>query len=455
MPHRRGKITGWLEEAPPSVLNAYAIGTAFIAYFCMYAFRKPFTAATYSGLYFGGTQIELKTAFIISQVIGYTLSKFLGIKVVSEARRHQRLWLLVGLVVFSELAFVLFAIVPPVWKVFAIFLNGLPLGMVWGLVVRYLEGRRTSDILLAALSCSFIVSSGVFKDFGRAVLEGDKFHFFGLLLPNPLPPLDQFWMPAATGLLVLPVILIAFWFLNQVPEPTQADVAERTERKPMSGHRRYEFFIAFWPGLLPLIIAYVLLTVFRDFRDNFMVEVLDQLGYPYAENKDIMSRMELSVALGVFIAMALLYLVKDNRRGLLAALAIITAGFGVIGVATLLHLQGAISGFWWMALVGFGSYIAYVPYNSVLFDRLMASTHFVGTAVFAIYLADSAGYTGSVITLVGKDLLAAHTSRAEFLEVFCGFLSVIGLVTVVIGGVYFWRIGREVATVGGDVGSAP
>lgn len=455
MPHRRGKITGWLEESPPSVLNAYAIGTAFIAYFCMYAFRKPFTAATYSGLYFGGTQIELKTAFIISQVIGYTLSKFLGIKVVSEARRHQRLWLLVGLVVFSELAFVLFAIVPPVWKVFAIFLNGLPLGMVWGLVVRYLEGRRTSDILLAALSCSFIVSSGVFKDFGRAVLEGDKFHFFGLLLPNPLPPLDQFWMPAATGLLVLPVILIAFWFLNQVPEPTQADVAERTERKPMSGHRRYEFFIAFWPGLLPLIIAYVLLTVFRDFRDNFMVEVLDQLGYPYAENKDIMSRMELSVALGVFIAMALLYLVKDNRRGLLAALAIIAAGFGVIGVATLLHLQGAISGFWWMALVGFGSYIAYVPYNSVLFDRLMASTHFVGTAVFAIYLADSAGYTGSVITLVGKDLLAAHTSRAEFLEVFCGFLSVIGLVTVVIGGVYFWRIGREVTTVGGDVGSAP
>ncbi|MFO0788551.1 MAG: DUF5690 family protein [Pirellulales bacterium] len=454
MPHRRGNITSWLEQAPSSVLNAYAIGTAFVAYFCMYAFRKPFTAATYSGLYLANSDVELKTAFIISQVIGYTLSKFLGIKIVSEARRHQRLWLLIGLVVFSELAFVLFAVVPPTWKVFAVFLNGLPLGMVWGLVVRYLEGRRTSDILLAALSCSFIVSSGVFKDFGRAVLEGDQFHFFGLLLPNPLPAMDQFWMPAATGLLVLPVILTAFWFLNQVPEPTQLDVAERTERAPMSGHRRFEFFTAFWPGLLPLIIAYVLLTVFRDFRDNFMVEVLDQLGYPYAENKDIMSRMELGVALGVFVAMALLYLVKDNRRGLLAALGIIAAGFGVIGVATVLHLEGAISGFWWMALIGFGSYIAYVPYNSVLFDRLMASTHFVGTAVFAIYLADTAGYTGSVLTLLYKDRFAAHTSRAQFLETYCGVLGVVGVVTVLIGGAYFWQIGRVPAREGDGASSS-
>ena len=66
-----------------------------------------------------------------------------------------------GLIGWAELAMVLFAIVPNEWKVVAILLNGFPLGMIWGLMVRYLEGRRTSDILLAGLSCSFIIASGV------------------------------------------------------------------------------------------------------------------------------------------------------------------------------------------------------------------------------------------------------------------------------------------------------
>ncbi|MEW4451247.1 DUF5690 family protein, partial [Bremerella sp. JC817] len=39
----------------------------------------------------------------------------------------------------KDATLMLFAVVPVHWKVLAIFLNGLPLGMVWGLVVRYLE----------------------------------------------------------------------------------------------------------------------------------------------------------------------------------------------------------------------------------------------------------------------------------------------------------------------------
>ena len=438
----RGRITQWLERAPAGVLNGYAVFTAFAVYFCVYAFRKPFTAATYDGLQFAGTQIQLKTALVVSQLLGYTLAKYLGIKFVSEANRGRRLGMLLGLIAFAELALLLFAVAPPAWKVVAIFLNGVPLGMVFGLVVRYLEGRRTSDILLAGLACSFIVSSGVFKDVGRALLAGDVIRFFGLPLPNPLPPLDEFWMPAATGLLILPAFLLAVWLLNQVPEPTPQDMADRTEREPMTGPRRRQFLLAYLPGLLPLISAYVFLTVFRDYRDNYMVDVLDQLGYTYAQNKDIMSRMELGVALGVLATMGLLYLIKNNRRGLLAILAAVAAGFFIIGMATLLHMAGAISGFWWVALIGFGGYLAYVPYNSVLFDRLMASTHFVGTAVFAIYLADSAGYTGSCIIQIGKDVLAAQTSRTQFLEYFSLFLSVVGTLTVAAGGIYFWRLGR-------------
>ncbi len=439
----QGRITAWLERAPAGVMNAYTVCAAFTAYFCVYAFRKPFTAATFKGLYFGGTQIELKTAFVVSQIIGYTLAKFLGIKVCSEASRARRAWMLIGLIAVAECALILFAIVPPEWKVAAILLNGLPLGMVWGLVVRYLEGRRTSDILLAGLACSFIVASGVFKDIGRAVMAGDAIPLLGIGLPTVLPPLDEFWMPAATGLLFLPAFLFALWLLNQVPEPTPVDIAARTEREPMDQQRRRQFLLSYLAGFVPLVAAYVLLTAFRDYRDNYLVDVLDQLGYSYAEHKDIMSHMELGVALGVLVTMSLLYLIKDNRRALLAVLGVIATGFLIIGVATLLHTAGQISGYSWAAIIGFGGYMAYVPYNSVLFDRLMASTGFVGTAVFAIYVADSAGYTCSISVQIGKDLLAAQTSRMQFLQDLSLFVSLVGVMSTVAAGAYFWRHSRR------------
>ena len=141
---------------------------------------------------------------VVSQLLGYTLAKYVGTKVVSEAGRARRMWMLIGLIAFAEFALLLFAILPPEWKVAAIFLNGFPLGMVFGLVVRYLEGRRTSDILLAGLACSFIIASGVFKDIGRALLAGDAIRFFSIPFPNPFPPLSEFWMPVATGLLFAP-----------------------------------------------------------------------------------------------------------------------------------------------------------------------------------------------------------------------------------------------------------
>ena len=44
------------------------------------------------------------------------------------------------------------------------FLNGLPLGMVWGLIVPYFEGRSGSDFMLVTLCISLIVGSGIVKD---------------------------------------------------------------------------------------------------------------------------------------------------------------------------------------------------------------------------------------------------------------------------------------------------
>lgn len=434
---KRSVITRQLEQAPPAVLNSYAAVVAFAAYFFVYAFRKPFTAATFPGLQFAGTGIELKTAFATSQVIGYTLAKYLGIKICSELSRSRRAWMIGGLILAAEAATVLFAVLPLQWKVAAMILNGFPLGIVWGLMVRYLEGRRTSDILLAGLACSFIVASGAFKDIGRAIMSGSSIPIFGIELSNPLGPLDQFSMPAATGMMFFMPFAISLWLLDQLPEPTSLDALERTEREPMDGVQRRMFLSRYVLGILPLVVAYACLTAFRDYRDFYLVDVLEQLGYSRSFDQTILTRMEFGVAAGVLVTMGFLYLIKNNERALMAILGVIAIGFFLMGVATVLVMTDHISGYTWAALIGLGGYMAYVPYNSVLFDRLMASTGFVGTAVFAIYVADSAGYTSSISVQIGKDLLAPHVSRLQFLEFLSAFVSLVGLAGILSAAIYF------------------
>ncbi len=410
-----------LESAPAAVFVSYAGAAAFCTYFCMYAFRKPFAAAQFADLNFLGTAIGLKTALVISQLIGYALSKYIGIKVCSEITRTRRAATLVGLVLVAETALVAFGALPDDLKVVAIFFNGLPLGMVWGLVVWYLEGRRTSELLLAVLSCSFIVSSGVVKDVGRALIDHGG--------------VTEAWMPAATGLCFLPMFLLSVWLLNQLPDPSPQDVAARVKREPMDRAQRIAFLKRFLFGLVLLSVAYFFLTAYRDFRDNYGVEIFDELGYQ--EELTIFTRTELPVAFGVMAALAALNLIKDNRRGLIGAFAIMTAGTILMGLSTLAFDAGAIGGEQWMILVGLGVYLAYVPFGSMLFDRLIASTRAVGTAVFAIYVADAIGYTGSVGVQLYKDLANPDVTRLEFFRGLTYLMSVLGTVLLIAGCLYF------------------
>jgi hypothetical protein len=420
-PRSRKALRAWLESAPAPIFVLYAIGAAFSTYFCMYAFRKPFSAGEYAGAKLGG--VDLKTALVISQILGYAISKYIGIKVCSEAAPGRRAWMLVLFILWAETALVLFAVLPPAGKLVAIFLNGIPLGMVWGLVVWYLEGRRSSEVLLAGLSASYIVASGVVKDAGRYLIREFQ--------------VNEWWMPAATGLCFLPLFLLSVWLLNQIPRPRVEDVRERAERAPMDAAHRASFVRSFFPGLLLLFPAYFFLTAYRDFRDNYGVEIIRGLGY--ASDPAFFTKAEALVMAGVLIPIALLNLIKDNRRGLGCAFVVMTLGTVLLGASTLLHDAGRIDGFWWMTLVGLGSYLAYVPFGSILFDRLIASTRFAGTAVFAIYLADAIGYTGSVGVQLYKDFGRGELTRLGFFRGFTYFMSVLGAALLAGSCLYFLR----------------
>ena len=445
MAQSRSRVTVFLEAAPAPVFVTYAIVASFGTYFCMYALRKPFAAATFEGETFLGSSLELKSAIVISQIIGYAISKYAGIKICSEIDARHRAVALVALIGWAALSLVLYGLVPGDWKVVAIFLNGLPLGMVWGLVVLYLEGRRSSEILLAGLSCSFIVSSGIVKDVGRALMSGlaaDRWAGVPLLGPPlsaALGRVSEGWMPAVTAFHFLPLFLLCVWLLDRIPAPSGADVAERTKREPMDAVHRSQFAGRFLFGIILLAVAYFFLTAYRDFRDNYAVEIFDGLGYAYEGNEGVITRAETIVALGVIVLLALLNAIRDNRLGLFAAFGLMASGTLLLAVSTLLLEAGLISGFAWMTLIGLGSYLAYVPYGSVLFDRLMASTGAIGTAVFSIYLADAIGYTGSVGMMLYKDLAIGEVSRLAFFKSFTWLMAILGTACLVASCAYFLR----------------
>ena len=72
---------------------AWALIAAFGTYFCMYDYRKPYTAAAYADATYWG--LSYKFGMIIAQTIGYVLAKWVGIKFVSEIHSVRILYILI------------------------------------------------------------------------------------------------------------------------------------------------------------------------------------------------------------------------------------------------------------------------------------------------------------------------------------------------------------------------
>jgi len=212
-------ITRWLREAHPIWFTLYASVAAFCLYTCVYAFRKTFAVATFEGITYLG--VSYKGWLVITQVLGYGLSKFIGIKVISELKSHSRSVGILLMVTIAGISWLLFAIVPAPYNIVFLFTNGLPLGMVWGMVFGYLEGRRMTEVLGAALSISFIFSSGLCRSAGGYIMR--DWH------------VSETWMPLVACFVFVGPLLIFLWLIDKVPLPSLRDEELRTKRTPMNG----------------------------------------------------------------------------------------------------------------------------------------------------------------------------------------------------------------------------
>src|ERR1019366_4068952 len=107
----------WLRDGSSIAFTAFASLAGFTAYFSMYAFRKPFTAASFDHVDGWHYALDFKIALVLAQLVGYAASKFIGIKVISGMQRGYRAQAILGLIGASWLALIVFAIVPAIFKV--------------------------------------------------------------------------------------------------------------------------------------------------------------------------------------------------------------------------------------------------------------------------------------------------------------------------------------------------
>jgi hypothetical protein len=339
------------------------------------------------------------------------VSKFLGIKVISEMppqRRARSLLLLIGL---AQGALVLFGVVPRPWNALSLFLNGLPLGMVFGLVLGFLEGRRMTEAMTAGLCASFILADGVTKSVGAQLLQ------IGV-------PED--WMPAAAGLVFLLPLLVGVALLSRIPPPSTVDIAARMERRPLSRHERWSLFGKYAFGLSLLVVMYLMITIVRSVRADFAPEIWAGLGS--SVDPTLFSRSEILVALGVLVINGSLVAIRDSRLAFFVSLAVCLGGITLMGLAVAGWNRGWCSGFEFMVLVGTGLYLPYVATHTTIFERFLAITPERGNLGFLMYVADAIGYLGYVAVMVSRQMWTSEGNFAEFFEWLCWLA--IGVCTV-------------------------
>jgi hypothetical protein len=194
-----------------------------------------------------------------------------------------------------------------------------------------------------------------------------------------------------------------------------------------------------------------MVTAIRDFRDNFAAELWTALGF--GKEAAVYTASELPVAVLALTVLGVIIVVRDNVKALLVIHAVVIAGLLLLGLSTLAFQAGILSPLPWMILSGAGLYMAYVPFNAMLFDRLIAVSGTVGTAGFLIYVADASGYLGSCALLLWRNFGLLQLNWLQVFTAAAYATSILGTLFVALSALFFYTKRRR-ATMATDEATA-
>jgi hypothetical protein len=383
----------------------------------VYALRKPFTAATFDDVMIWG--YSFKSIITIAQVVGYVISKFAGIKIISELNHAHRLRFIAGAAVLAAVSLLFFGLLPMHFKIAAMFVNGLALGCMWGVIFTFLEGRRVTDMLASILGISIVISSGMAKSIGLFVMN--QFH------------VSEFWMPALIGALACPLVAALGWSLAKLPEPNKEDVALRVQRVTLNGSRRIAIYRQYAVLLTLLLAGNLFLTVLRDIKEDFLVNIFDMSG----QSDWLFAKIDSIVTLIILLLFGMMIFVRNNKSALLilltgailtsSAMAFISANYYTLNLSPLV----------WLFIMSLSLYIPYLAFQTIFFDRFIASYKISGNVGFFIARVDSIGYAGTVVVLLLKEFVQPQVS---WLDVFNQMGFAVGTFCAVVFAASFFMI---------------
>jgi len=198
-----------------------------------------------------------------------------------------------------------------------------------------------------------------------------------------------------------------------------------------------KFTKSFLPGLVLLVLTYMLLTAFREFRDNFSANIWEALGY--GNQPAVFTQTETIITLTLLVLIGSLMIIKNNLTAMITNHIIVLAGMIMVGVANFAFEREWIGPLPWMTMVGMGLYFGYIQFNSIFFDRLIAAFKYVSTVGFLIYVADSFGYVGSVMVMLYKEFGQKDVSWLNFFIQGGYIMSASGSILILISLFYFVR----------------
>ncbi len=394
----------------------------------VYALRKPFTAATFDGMELFGMDYKIATSII--QIFGYMVSKFIGIKLISELKREGRLKFILVSILVAELSLVLFGCLPRPFNVLALFFNGLSLGCMWGVIFSFLEGRRVTDLLASLFGLSIAVSSGTAKSIGLFVV--DTLH------------VSEFWMPALIGAVALPSAGRTGLYPRS---PAQTDCRRQSTA---CGTCHSQQTTTLEP--VPQLCSHIDTAFLRQPLSHRFARCQGRLSgenhrrqcrrtFPW-----VFAKVDGVVTLIILAIFATLAVMKSHIKVLSVLLTLVIAGAITLSTVAFNYHTLQLSPLVWLFIQSLCLYFSYLSFQTIFFDRFIACFRIKGNVGFFIAMVDSIGYTGTVVVLVVKECFNPDLNWLEFYNTMAGTVGIVCTFAFTLAMIYLtqkYRKGKQ------------
>ena len=188
----------------------------------------------------------------------------------------------------------------------------------------------------------------------------------------------------------------------------------------MDAHQRRDILMRFAPVLTMLFIANLFITVVRDIKEDFLVNLVDTTQFSAWAISGVDGVVTLLI-LGLFI---LISLIRDHEKVLYLLLGMVIVGSAALAGVARFYEELQLSPLAWMFSQSLGLYIVYLSFQTLFFERFVSCFHIRGNVGFFIVTIDFVGYVGTVAVLVFKELFVTELDWIGFyntmVTILCG-----------------------------------